>query len=329
MLVLELTLAALAVMQGPVATHVRPRIPRVRVSIPAVRVHVDLADVDDGDADDGAVQAWMTATTDTTIPVARGTRLSVDNFSGTITVTAWDQDRVRVRTGSDDRRGVEVSGGVVTLRVNGNPGRSGGPVDHDISISVPSWMEVDLSGNETGMKIDGVRGDVRAETVEGGVTLRGGTGNISLKSVEGDISIADARGRIELSTVEGAISARNITGDVDAQSVDGEISLDGVDAQSVTASSVDGSIRFAGPLNAGGAYHLESHDGDLTVVTPTQPDAVVSISTFDGEFDSDWPVTVTGTASTRRINFTLGAGKARLELETFDGKIALRQGGGR
>ena len=91
------------------------------------------------------------------------------------------------------------------------------------------------------------------------------------------------------------------------------------------ASSVDGSIRFSGPINAGGTYHLESHDGDVILLTDGAPDAVMSISTFDGEFESDYPVTVTGANSNRRMTFTLGAGKARVELQTFDGKISLRR----
>lgn len=324
MLALNLSILALAALQGPATPPTPPRPPhRLTVAVPPVRVHVD---ADDDDDNGGGMAA---GTTDTTIAVSRGTRLSVDNFSGSITVKGWDQDRVRIRTGSDDEHGVDVSGGAVTLRVNGNSGRWGGPEDHDVTVMVPAWMELDLSGNEVSIDVSGVRSSVRAETVEGNVSLQGGDGNISLKSVDGDITIADAKGRIELNTVEGQVRATGISGDLDVESVDGEIELREVNSQSVTANSVDGSIRFAGPINAGGAYHLESHDGDITLETPAAPDAVISLNTFDGDFVSDWPVTVTGATTTRRITFTLGSGKARVELETFDGKISLRRGAGR
>ena len=321
MLLLTMTALALASYQQGVATPRPPRPPRAPlVEVP--RVHVDVSvDRDDGSDDDGP----MRGTTDTSIAVQKGVRLSVDNFSGHITVVGWEQDKVRIKTGAGDASGVDVSGGTVTLRVSGNGGRWGDQDDHDITLSVPTWMELDLSGNEVDIDVSGVGGSVRAETVEGTVSLTGGDGNISLKSVDGDITISGAKGRIGLNTVEGEIRATDIAGDLDVQSVDGEITLERVDSRSVTASSVDGGIRFSGPINAGGVYHLESHDGDVVLLTDGPPDAVMSISTFDGEFESDYPVTVTGANSNRRMTFTLGSGKARVELQTFDGKISLRR----
>lgn len=321
MLLLTMTALVLANFQQGATPPRPPRPPRAPIVV-TPRVHVDVS----ADRDDHADEDGRTAgTTDTTIAVEKGVRLSVDNFSGHITVVGWDQDKVRVKTGGDDQSGVDVSGGTVTLRVNGNGGRWGDQEDHDITVSVPAWMELDLSGNEVDIDVSGVRGSVRAETVEGTVSLKGGDGSISLKSVDGDITVSGAKGRIGLNTVEGEIRATDIAGDLDVQSVDGEITLDGVDSRSVNASSVDGSIRFSGPINAGGTYHLESHDGDVVLLTDGAPDAVMSISTFDGEFESDYPVTVTGANSNRRMTFTLGAGKARVELQTFDGKISLRR----
>ncbi|MGH7532850.1 MAG: DUF4097 family beta strand repeat-containing protein [Gemmatimonadales bacterium] len=319
MLLLTMTALAFASFQQG-ATPPRPPHPPRAPLVAVPRVHVDVwADRDDRSDEDGG------GITDTTIAVQKGVRLSVDNFSGHITVIGWDQDKVRIKTGARDESGVDVSGGTVTLRVNGNGGRWGDQDDHDITLSVPAWMELDLSGNEVDIDVSGVSSSVRAETVEGTVSLKGGNGNVSLKSVDGDISIAGAKGRIQLNTVEGEIRATDVAGDLDVQSVDGEITLERVDSRSVTASSVDGAIRFSGPINAGGTYHLESHDGDVVLLTDGPPDAVMSISTFDGEFESDYPVTVTGANSNRRMTFTLGAGKARVELETFDGKISLRR----
>lgn len=297
--------------------------PRVSVVVPRVRVSVDLDRGDDAEGD------GVAGTTDTTIAVRRGTRLAVDNYSGRITVVAWDQDKVRIRTGAGDKDGVEVSGGLVTLRVRGAGSDDGDQEDHDISISAPAWMELDLSGNEADIEVRAMRAGVRVETVEGAVALEGGEGNISLRTVDGDIRISGAKGRVELSTVEGAVRASDITGDLDVGSVDGGIVLERVASRALTASTVDGNIRFSGPLLAEGAYHLESHDGNVTVEPDGEPDAVITISTFDGEFVSDWPVTVTGANSNRRMTFTLGAGKARVELETFDGTIALRRGASR
>jgi DUF4097 and DUF4098 domain-containing protein YvlB len=107
--------------------------------------------------------------------------------------------------------------------------------------------------------------------------------------------------------------------------VDGRITLDGVRSDDVRAATVDGDIDFAGEVRPGGRYALTSHDGNVTVTAPAI-DADVSVSTYDGDFVSDFPVTLARVSERRRMGFTLGKGGARLELESFDGTVALRKG---
>jgi hypothetical protein len=49
---------------------------------------------------------------------------------------------------------------------------------------------------------------------------------------------------------------------------------------------------------------------------------VVSVSTFQGDFESAFPVTLTEHRG-KRFDFTLGGGSARLDLESFGGTIRL------
>jgi hypothetical protein len=51
--------------------------------------------------------------------------------------------------------------------------------------------------------------------------------------------------------------------------------------------------------------------------------AMVSVSTFSGDFESDFPVPVRETRKGRRFSFTLGAGSAQVSLESFQGTIRL------
>jgi hypothetical protein len=50
----------------------------------------------------------------------------------------------------------------------------------------------------------------------------------------------------------------------------------------------------------------------------------ITVATFNGDFESDFPVTIMGTRD-KRFSFTIGDGSARLELETFGGSIRLRR----
>jgi DUF4097 and DUF4098 domain-containing protein YvlB len=267
----------------------------------------------------------MVQQTDTTLGVSRDTRLSVNNFQGSISVTAWNRNQVRVQaTGSEDEQvKVRLSGGV--LRVSQN--MRYGPESVDLRISVPAWMVVDLEGVETSISVSGTQGPVSAESVEGDVTLRGGTGNISLSSVEGGVTAEDVKGNLEVNSVEGDVVLRNITADISVGSVDGAITMEGITAASVRASTVDGDITFAGGIADGGRYAFTTHDGNLTIRPVGKVNATVSVSTFSGEFESASPVTVTRTQSGgNRFSFTVGTGSARLELEAFDGSIRFENG---
>ena len=58
--------------------------------------------------------------------------------------------------------------------------------------------------------------------------------------------------------------------------------------------------------------------------------ASVSVSTFSGDMESDWPMTINpggGRVHPREWEFTIGAGSAKLSLESFSGTIYLRRGG--
>ncbi len=264
--------------------------------------------------------------TDTTIAVRGATRLELSSLEGTITVRTWNRPDVRIEADHDDDTRIAVETGGRTLEVHARSRY--GPAEVTWRLTIPADLALELSSQDGDIVIEGARGEVSATTVEGSITLRGGTGFIALQSVEGDIDLSDVSGEASLNTVDGAIRVRNAKGVLKANVVDGDITLDEVTASRVEANSVDGSIRLSGTLQPGGRYSLTSHDGDVTVIAPAI-DAEVSVSTFSGDFESDFPVTLQGGASRKRLNFTLGKGSARLDLESFDGTVSLRRGTGR
>jgi DUF4097 and DUF4098 domain-containing protein YvlB len=262
--------------------------------------------------------------TDTTVAVGPRGKLELRNHEGPVTITVWNRQAVRVKAEHDDETRVEVetSGGV--LRVSSRSRYGPETVSYD--ISVPADMALEIFAQEGDVRVSGSRAEVEVESVEGAITLEGGRGRVQVSSVDGDLTIRDASGRIGLSTVDGDLLAVGLEGDIEATTVDGDIALEGVKATNVEATTVDGDISMTGEVRGDGRYHLSSHDGDVTLTAPSL-DATITISTFEGEFTSDFPVTVNATG--RKLTFTLGAGRARVELESFDGEVALLRGGAR
>lgn len=262
--------------------------------------------------------------TDTTITVARGDQLGVNVMSGELAIRTWNRDAVQVRSPDGDRVAVEVtkSGSSVAVRTSG---RRGPPRFATVEITIPAWMDVSATGVGLDVTVDGARGAIRVETVNGDITLTGGDGVASLRSVEGSVTVERAKGRISASSVNADVTVRATTGEVAAETVNGSITLDAVDAGSVSASTVNGDIDFSGPLKDGGRYDFSTHNGDLTLAVPANASAQVTVATFGGEFESDFPVTLTETRKGRRFTFSIGAGRAQVTLESFQGTIRLRR----
>lgn len=264
--------------------------------------------------------------TDTTVAVRAGSRLNLDNFDGSVTITTWNRSSMRVQGSHDDDTRVDIDVSGTSVRVRGRSRY--GPPEVEYRLTVPADMSLEISTHSGDVDIDGTKGEVQVQTVEGKVNVNGGTGRVSLSSVEGEVTLTGASGRISISAVDGAVRVRDAKGDLQISAVDGAINLDGVDATSVDASTVDGDIDFSGSFQSSGRYRLSSHDGNVTVTVPAV-DAEVSVVTYEGDFDSDFPVTITGKGNRKRLDFTLGKGSARVELESFDGSVRLRKSSGR
>lgn len=187
-------------------------------------------------------------------------------------------------------------------------------------------MDVEVNGTFMDADIRGVQGSVAVETVQGDVRVEGGARYVRAVSVQGDVEVQGARGRVFVETVNGTLRVRNVVGEVRAETVNGGLFLEGIDARSVEAATVNGEIVYDGTISDGGRYSFNTHNGDLTVSVPERANVTISVSTFNGDFESDFPVTITGTRG-KRFNFTLGSGSARLELESFGGSIRLRRPG--
>jgi hypothetical protein len=261
---------------------------------------------------------------DTVIPVERGTRLDVQNFRGEVLVDAWTRDEVRIVSDLDSRQLLDASRTGASLRVRTRP-RGGGPGDADFRITVPRWMDVRVEGNQVDVQVRGTEGEVIIETVSGDIVVDGGRGLVSIRSIQGEVTVRNARGNVEAKSVNEDVALYDIEGDVYVETTNGDVTLRGVLSGRARATTVNGDIEYDGTIRDDGRYAFSTHNGDVEVTVAETANVTVSVSTYHGEFESDFPVRLTGTTRDRKFNFTLGSGRAQLELESFNGEIRLRR----
>ncbi|MCU0620824.1 MAG: DUF4097 family beta strand repeat-containing protein [Gemmatimonadales bacterium] len=270
----------------------------------------------------------LLAMPDTTVPASRGQRLDVELFGGSVTVRSWGRDAVRIEGAADDQQRLTLTSNASRLGVEVT-GRHGPAHGVDVVITAPAWMALNVSGVELDLTVEGCKCAVTAETVGGDIVVRGAEGVVTLSSVEGGITVAGVAGTVRANSVNDDVVVRGVSGDVSVEAVNGDVLLEQLRSDNVSASSVNGDITFDGEVRAKGRYALSSHQGDVTATVPAGAGATVRVNTFNGDFTTDFPVTLSGDAGRRKLTFALGSGSAAIDLESFSGDIRLRRPGAR
>lgn len=259
---------------------------------------------------------------DTVVAMNRGDRVVIEGVSGVIAISAWERDELEVRSTTGNAPVmVRRTGATVQIEAEGPRRRR----SIDAAIRVPSWVDLEVGGSALDMSVRGVGGAIRIASVSGDVLVQNAGGSVDVRSIRGAIQVVDARGGVRASSQSDDVTLRQISGPVEAHSGDGDVVLDDIASSSVRAEAQDGDVLFSGTIEDGGEYGFYLHDGDATIELLASVSARVSVSTFDGEFLSDFPVRVERFSAGREFDFVLGAGGARIEIEVFDGEIRLLQ----
>jgi len=215
-------------------------------------------------------------------------------------------------------------------------------VNGAIDATLADGDEVQVSATKRGRKSD--PDDVRIEAVEhaGGVTIcavypdvdggrneclpgEGGRMRTRNNDTEVHFTVRIPRGvGFSPKTVNGDVEATGLEGNVDASTVNGSIQV--ATTGRVEAKTVNGSIRAqAGRADWTGDAEFKTVNGSITLTLPSSTGAEVRAETVNGEIETDFPLTVTGRISKRRLAGTIGAGGRTLELATVNGSIHLRK----
>lgn len=264
---------------------------------------------------------------DTTVSLERGGTLSVSVWSGRVNISAGSGSSVRVR-GTVERDAMELRARSSSVSISMESEiRHGGRAELD--ITVPEGTNIVLEGYSAPYVVRGVKGAVQAETLSGSIRVSDAIGRVTLETVSGNIDVSGVDGDVRAETVSGSVAMNDVNGGVESESVSGTISIGRAKSSSVRAESVSGTISYRGTFDPSGNYEFKSHAGRVVLSMPADAGATVSLQTFSGNVDSDFPVTLeTGRSRMgheSRFQFKIGNGRSRIVLETFSGDIKIQR----
>ncbi|HET7190015.1 MAG TPA: DUF4097 family beta strand repeat-containing protein [Gemmatimonadaceae bacterium] len=263
---------------------------------------------------------------DTTVTFdARGT-VMVTCPQGAVIVTGSDRNEIKVRARTENGAIRFTSNG---MRATLEPASGRGCNDGRFEITVPAGVRVSARSWSGSVSVKGVHGDLETRTQSADVDIRD-AGRIDVESLSGDVTIQGVNGESMIHTVSGDITLGTARGDVEIETVSGDIDLQDVVAKQIRTHTTSGDVEFAGQILPDGRYEYNTHSGEIRLALPADVGAQLSIATFNGGIESDFPITLrAGDHENKRLNFTLGQGTARISAETFSGDITLTSKGRR
>ncbi len=226
-------------------------------------------------------------------------------------------DRVRVETRYPRNR-----------RRGGDHQHGHGGVSVDYRITVPVGTEVEIGSISGDVTLEGVEGETSVSSVSGEIEVSDVANLVQAKSVSGDVDVENVRSDddVEIASVSGDVTIDSIEAEeLSISSVSGDVRIRQVSCERGEFESVSGDIRYTGRIVSGGRYEFTTHSGDVVITIGEDVGFELEASTFSGEIESEFPMTVTSSSKRRRnISAVVGDGSAVIEATTFSGDIELK-----
>jgi hypothetical protein len=228
--------------------------------------------------------------------IPAGKWLRVRNVNGAVNVRPSTTDHVEIVATKSWRRGDPKN-----VRIESRKAPDG-------SILVCAFWTENATCTENGYRSndEGRNNRDNDVSVEFEVRLPKGV-NLGAWSVNGGVSVDGATGEVQAGSVNGSVDATSAGGPVQA-------------------SSVNGSVHARmGKVPGDGDLDFSTVNGSVIAEFGEDIDANIELSTVNGRFQTDWPVTITGRVDPRHLRATLGKGGRRVRLSTVNGNVELRK----
>lgn len=277
-----------------------------------------------------------------TLKVTGPVNLSVATRSGSITVRGGAVGEVVIRGEIRLQRnwmGMKGGSGAVaeieqnppisqtgnTIRITKLDRGLGRRISISYEITVPENTEINADTGSGSITLSDVQGPVDADTGSGSIKIENIVAGATLDTGSGSIRASRVGGRFSADTGSGSIRAELLSaGPVDLDTGSGSIRVSGVDGR-LKASAGSGSITAEGSPT--GDWEIESGSGSVSVTFPANASFELSARTSSGRIRSDFPITVRGAISKKRLRGKVGGGGPRVDLRSGSGNIRIEEGG--
>lgn len=262
-------------------------------------------------------------------PARTDLAIRVFALSGALRITTWERDSVHVRGRVDRSAGQFFLGGTreaLKLGIEMPKGTEPtGTADLEIQIPARSRLWVKTAAAEVEITAGGGSVDVFGES--GRVRVDGRADNVRVETIDGNVELALVAASGQVRTASGTIVVRGVVTDLQATTISGPllVGMEGA-VERVALETVASEIAFKGDITPEGRLQAETHDGDVELRLPAHLGASYHLVSFAGQLTNELvpPAALRPGAHKGEWSFTMGDGRATVDVRTFKGRLTLK-----
>jgi len=128
--------------------------------------------------------------------------------------------------------------------------------------------------------------------------------------------------RLHATTTNGSVVCHDLNSVVEAATTNGNVEVS--TSEWTSATTTNGGIRVSmGNAKWNGELKVKTTNGSVDVTLPASAEFKVNAGTTNGKIQTDFPITIQGTFSSKDLSGTVGAGGRELKVLTTNGTIRL------
>ncbi len=295
--------------------------------------------------------------------VKEGAALHLRHGDGDVTITPWDKDVVDIEVHyraeaksvgvggrvdfdvefSQSREVIEVVG---REKIRGSVGfRYFKCYEYTYDISAPSYVSLDLEGEDGNVGISNWRAKIDCTLEDGDIDLEDivssriqievEDGDVSINRLEGELLVDAEDGDVEIrrsktprcrvSLEDGDLTIRQSEGDFEIDVEDGDVDLSELRAEILEIRASDGDVDLNLLKTEDVDWGISTEDGDVTIDVEKGISASFIIETDEGQVRVDLPGAADLRKKRHRASGELYGGKGRIRIDTSDGDVTLRE----
>jgi DUF4097 and DUF4098 domain-containing protein YvlB len=178
--------------------------------------------------------------------------------------------------------------------------------------------------------VQGVTGSIDVTSTTGAIDVGGTPRDVIAESMGGDIYLHVDTRSARAKTAGSNVRLRGTISDIVASTVSGNLVVENGVYERARLESVDGDVRYFGPIDRSGSLEFVNHSGTVELNIPSTTWAEFAIDTYLGTVEQEFVSVlkpINSNVKAKRYQLVLGKGGPQVSIRPFKGGIFIRRKG--